>query len=172
MTFTYSLIYKPTVTSTTCSSSVWQGKYSSRVCPPRPVYMPQHTLVSNPVVATDHKSFIFFFFEEIGPELRSVVNPPLFFFSPRPQYIVAYPSCRSLQFLYVGCRHSMAWWAVCRSVPRIQTSEPQAAEVECMNLNTWPLGWHPQILLYTILLPIAREWRMAWHQVDDVTLVV
>ena len=27
------------------------------------------------------------------------------------------------------------------STPRIQTSEPQAAEAECANLTTAPLGW-------------------------------
>ena len=36
----------------------------------------------------------------------------------------------------MGCHHSMAWWAVYRSTPRIW-----AAEVECVNLTTWPWGW-------------------------------
>ena len=34
----------------------------------------------------------------------------------------------------------MAWWAVCWSAPRIRTSEPRAAEVECVNLTTRPQG--------------------------------
>ena len=36
--------------------------------------------------------------------------------------------------------HSMAWWAVCRSTPRTQTCESQAAKVELVNLTTRPLG--------------------------------
>ena len=36
-----------------------------------------------------------FFFFKIGPELASVANLPLFLLSPKPQYIVVYPSCRS-----------------------------------------------------------------------------
>ena len=35
----------------------------------------------------------------------------------------------------------MAWWAVCRSTPRIQTHKPWAAEAECANLTIRPLGW-------------------------------
>ena len=40
-----------------------------------------------------------------------------------------------LYFLYVGYRHSMAWSAVCRSRPGIQTCKPQVAEVEYVNLT-------------------------------------
>ena len=40
-----------------------------------------------------------------------------------PQYIAVYSSCRSFRLCYVGCCLSMAWWVVCRSVPRIRTSE-------------------------------------------------
>ena len=46
----------------------------------------------------------------------------------------------SINFLYVGCCHSMAWWVVCRSTPGIQTHEPWTAKVECANLTTMPLG--------------------------------
>ena len=35
----------------------------------------------------------------------------------------------------------MAWWAVCRSVPGIQTRKPWAAEAEHANLTTTPPGW-------------------------------
>ena len=40
----------------------------------------------------------------------------------------------------MGHRYSMAWWAVCGSVPGIQTCKPQAAEVDHANLTTAPLG--------------------------------
>ena len=45
-----------------------------------------------------------------------------------------------LCFLYVGYCHSMAWWAVCRSAPRIHC-RPKAAEAEHTNLTTMPPGW-------------------------------
>uniref|UniRef100_A0A9L0SI50 Synapse differentiation-inducing gene protein 1 n=1 Tax=Equus caballus TaxID=9796 RepID=A0A9L0SI50_HORSE len=41
---------------------------------------------------------------KIHPELTSVANL-LFFSSPKPQCMVAYPSCK---FFYVSCRHNMA----------------------------------------------------------------
>ena len=41
----------------------------------------------------------------------------------------------------MGHCHSMAWWAVCRSMLGIQTCELWAAEGECANLTTRPLGW-------------------------------
>ena len=44
----------------------------------------------------------------------------------------------------------MAWWAVCTSVPRIQTGEPWATEAECMNLTTW---------LAPIILALKTEWH-------------
>lgn len=40
----------------------------------------------------------------------------------------------------MGCRHSVSWWAVSRSTPRIWTREPWATEVEHMNLTPAPLG--------------------------------
>ena len=64
-----------------------------------------------------------------------------FFSSLKPQYIVVYASCKSFQFFYVGCCHSIAWWVVCRSMPRIWTGEPQAAEAERENLTTQPRSW-------------------------------
>ena len=41
----------------------------------------------------------------------------------------------------------MAWWAVRRSMPRIQTGEPLATEADHVNLTTTPPGWPPQTLL-------------------------
>ena len=40
----------------------------------------------------------------------------------------------------MGCHHSMAWWAVCTSVSRIQTGEARATEAEHAILTTWPWG--------------------------------
>ena len=51
-----------------------------------------------------------------------------------------------LYFLYMGCHHSMAWWAVCRSTPRIWTHEPQAAEAEHAN-NHYTMGLVPSFFL-------------------------
>ena len=44
--------------------------------------------------------------------------------------------------------------AVCRSVPRIQTSKPQAAEAEHVNLTAAPPGQPPELnfLLFNTLL--------------------
>ena len=39
--------------------------------------------------------FFSFLVRKIGPELTSVAKLPLSFFSPKPQYIVVYRSCRS-----------------------------------------------------------------------------
>ena len=55
-----------------------------------------------------------FLVREIGPELTSVANLPLFFFSsPKPHHIAVmhsceHSSCRSLYFLDMSHYHSMA----------------------------------------------------------------
>ena len=43
----------------------------------------------------------------------------------------------------------MAWWAVCRSVPGIPTSEPQATKVKHANLTTWPQA-APAFVFYIV----------------------
>ena len=106
------------------------------------------------------KSFFFFFLflihflvRKIGPELTSVSNLALLFFSPKPQYIIVHPSCKSFQFSYVGCHRSMAWWAVwavCTSVLRIQTGKPRAAKAEHTNLPTQPRSRSPSSFDYFI----------------------
>ena len=92
---------------------------------------------------------VFFFFcflvRKIGPEVTSVTNLPLFF-SPKPQYMVVHPSWQSFYFFYMGRHHSMAWWVVCRSVPRIRTGERWATKAKHTNLTTMPPGW-PLIFL-------------------------
>ena len=72
-----------------------------------------------------------FFFWKVGPELTSVANLPLFFFSPKPQYIV------------VGHSSSFMWDAATAWLDELVIglhpgSEPQAAEVGHANLTTWP----------------------------------
>ena len=87
--------------------------------------------------------------KKIGPELTSVANLPIFFLSKvRPPSCIS--SCTSFQMFYVGCHHSMAWWVVCGSVPRIWTGEPHAAKVEHGNLTTQPWGWPSAILLLCV----------------------
>ena len=41
--------------------------------------------------------------------------------------------CWSSSISYVGCRHSMASWAVCRSVPRIWTHKPRQSRACKLN---------------------------------------
>ena len=48
----------------------------------------------------------------------------------------------------MACHHSIAWWAVCRSTPRIQTGIPQSAEGEHSNLTTRSQG-QPKKSLFT-----------------------
>ena len=46
-----------------------------------------------------------------------------------------------LYFSYAGHRHRMAWWAVYRSMPGIQTQESWDTKVEGVNLTTMPPDW-------------------------------
>ena len=49
--------------------------------------------------------------------------------------------CANLPFFFiVGRCHSMVWWVLCGSVPRIQTRKPQAAKAQHTNLTTMPPG--------------------------------
>ena len=91
------------------------------------------------------KSWALFFFKgiflvrKIGLELTFVANLPLFFFhSTKFWYIVVYPNCRSFKFFCVRCWHSMAQWAMHRSVSKIWTGEPQATNVEQAIIATQP----------------------------------
>ena len=43
----------------------------------------------------------------------------LFFFFWWGRLALRWHLCQSSSILYVGCGHSIAWWAVCRSMPRI-----------------------------------------------------
>ena len=45
----------------------------------------------------------------------------------------------------------MAWWVICRSVPRIQTSEAQATEAEHVNHYTFRLGLSPMLFDFTYM---------------------
>ena len=63
-----------------------------------------HTVIQN----SSSLFYFIFFGEEDWPELTSVANLPLFFFSPMPHYIVVHSSCKSFWFSCVECCHSMA----------------------------------------------------------------
>ena len=95
-----------------------------------------------------------FFGEEVWP-WANICCQSSSFFSPKPQYVVAYPSCKSFYFFYVGCHHSMAWWALCRSMHRIRTGEPQVANAEYMNLTTTPLDLPPKIIFFKSIQNIS-----------------
>ena len=70
----------------------------------------------------------------------------LFFFLGEESWPWANIHCQSSSILYVGCRHSMAWWALCRSAPGVRTHKPWAAKVEHANLTTMPLGRLPKFI--------------------------
>ena len=74
---------------------------------------------------------------------RSITVFVSFFFFLEEESPWANIYCQSSSTLYMGHCHSMAWWAVCRSAPRIQTCKPQATKVEHRNLTTTPLGCPP-----------------------------
>ena len=63
----------------------------------------------------------------------------------------------------MGCHHSMAWWAVCRSAPRIQTGELRVTKAEHVNLTIMQLGqpliWflYRDIFMY-VLCPFSQVW--------------
>ena len=78
---------------------------------------------------------------ECGPRILFSYPPlSLFFIFWWGRLAQMFTQGQSSSILYVGCYHSMAWWAVYRSTPRIQTGEPQAAKVESVNFTTMPLG--------------------------------
>ena len=85
----------------------------------------------------------FFFVRTTSSELTSVASLPLFCLRKTVAELTSVAVF--LHFLYVGHCHSMAWWAMWRSIPGIWTCEPQAAEGECTNLTTMPLGWPPEL---------------------------
>ena len=50
--------------------------------------------------------------------------------------------CANLPLFCMWEHHAnVAWWALCRSMPRIQTHIPWATKVEHANLTTMPPGW-------------------------------
>ena len=82
--------------------------------------------------------FLFIFLvRKIGPELTSM---PIFHFLLKEGCHWA-NICAHLPLFYMWdpC-HSMAWWAVCWSMPRIRTCKPWAAKAEHTNLITTPTG--------------------------------
>ena len=83
-------------------------------------------------------SFSFFFFcEEDWPLANICCHSSSFCL----RKIVTELTTVQSSLLYVEHCYSTAWWAVCRSVPRIRPCEPKAAKAECMNFTTTPPGW-------------------------------
>ena len=68
-----------------------------------------------------------------------------------PQYIVVYSSCRSFWLWHVGCRLSMAWWAVRCMHPGSQPAKPWAGSGahEINHLATGPAPESPFFNLKT-----------------------
>ena len=64
----------------------------------------------------------------------------IFFCVCEEDWLWANICCHSACILHVGCCHSMAWWSVCRSAPRIRTWETWAAKAECVNQPRWHLA--------------------------------
>ena len=87
--------------------------------------------------------YLFIYLRKIRPELTSVTNHPLF-----PEEDWPWANIRvhiPLLYMWDAC-HSMACQAVCRSRPRIQTSEPRATETEHAKLTAAPPGQPQEIL--------------------------
>ena len=82
-----------------------------------------------------------------------------FFFSVKKYWPWANICANLPLLLRVGCCHSIAWWAVCRSAPGIWTHEPQSVEAECANLTTMLLGWHPLDNFFMLI-----SWNGRWKQ--------
>ena len=127
--------------------------------------------------------FLFAFFEKISPELTSATSPPLSAEEDWP-----WANIRAhLPLLYMwDAYHSMAWQAVRRSAPGIQTSEFWTVEAECANLTTVPLGLPLSVfffhaLYYTQKNPFLKcIWlsicifmeRFAWHHVPLLQVII
>ena len=79
-----------------------------------------------------------FSFKRLAPELTTVANLFFFLLPKDPQYIVAYSSCGSFWFCYVGRRLQHGLMSGARPAPKIRTSKPRAAEAEHVNLTTRP----------------------------------
>ena len=86
--------------------------------------------------------FGFFFFSllqgKICPELTSATSLLPFFWSPNPQYVVVYASCKLFWFFYVSHCHSMATDKWCGSATRKWTLGCQS--VKCQTLTTRQSG--------------------------------
>ena len=82
-------------------------------------------------------AFLILFLRKIRPDLTSATNPPLFAEEDWPWANI----CAHLPLFYTwdAC-HSVAWQAVHRSVPGIQTGESQVAAAECVYLTAVLLG--------------------------------
>src|SRR3712207_7204028 len=72
---------------------------------------------------------------------------------------------RSTLFPYTTLFRS---WAMYRSRPRMQTSKPQATEVECVNLTTWPQG-QPLIVYFVTSTKAAVKHKVSGARSEEHT---
>ena len=86
---------------------------------------------------------------KISPELTSATNGALFAEEDWPWANIR--AHLPLLYMWDAC-HSMAWQAVRRPAPGIQTAEPWAKKAEHVNLTTAPSG----LTLYTITFKYFR----------------
>ena len=87
-------------------------------------------------------NFFFIFLRKISPQLTSATNPPLFAEEDWPWANI----CTHLPLLYMwDSFHNMAWQAVCRSAPGIQTSEPQGRRSRTCELNHYAARLAPTL---------------------------
>ena len=97
------------------------------------------------------------FLRKISPELTYAINLLPFAEEDWPWANI----CAHLPLLYVwDTCHSVAWWVVCGSVPRIWTCEALAAKAKCVNLTAMPQGQSPS---YFKFLHIKSWWIHLWY---------
>ena len=98
------------------------------------------------------KLFIYLFIlRKISPELTSASNPPLFAEVDWPWANIR--AHLPLLYMWDAC-HSMAWWAVHRSTPKIRTSQCRATKAEHGQSTSAPLGRSLKIYFLTVTI----EW--------------
>ena len=105
--------------------------------------------------------FYLFFWKKFSPELSYVANPPLFAKEDWPWANI----CAHLLLFYIwDAGRNMAWWVVCRSVPRIQTSETHWSRVQ--ELNCYTARPAPVMLFVFIGCPTWVSETIVWDTTD------
>ena len=77
------------------------------------------------------------------PEALELHILPESFFFRLTKIVPELTSVPIFPYFVCGLHHSMVWWVMCRSAPRIRTHKPQATEAECRNITTMPQGRPP-----------------------------